>query len=179
MSEHCVPFRPGLVVWLTGLPSSGKSTLALRVGEKLRASGSALVILDEDAVHAALRPEPGCDEAGRDAFYETLARLAALIATQGVIVLVPATAHRRAFRERARSLVDCFLEVYLDTPLEECRRRDSKARVERARTGGNLTTAGVRDAYEAPDKPDLVIGAEDHEASAKLTAYILHQLPRL
>ena len=178
MSEHCMPLRQGLMVWLTGLPSSGKSTLAARVGEKLRAAGYAVVILDGDEVRAALRPEPGYDEAGRDAFYETLARLAALIAAQGLIVLVPATAHRRAFRDRARALVPSFLEVFVDTSLDECARRDSKGLYERARTESTGVMPGVHVEYEAPIAPELIFRAEDRDASEKLTAYILHQLPR-
>jgi adenylylsulfate kinase len=176
--DYAVPFRPGLVVWLTGLPSSGKSTLAVRTCEKLRATGSATLLLDSDDVRAALRPEPGCDEAGRDAFYETLARLAALAAAQGFIVFVAATAHRRAFRDRARSLSPVFLEVFVDTSIEECMRRDSKGLYERARTEGQGALPGVFVPYEAPTAAELVFRAEDHDACEKLTAFILHLLPR-
>ena len=88
----------GVVVWLTGLPSSGKSTLARRVAATLRAAGRAVALLDGDEVRACLVPSPGYDDAGRGAFYATLARLAALLAHQGLVVLVPATAHRAEYR---------------------------------------------------------------------------------
>jgi adenylylsulfate kinase len=178
MSEYTVPFRPGLVVWLTGLPSSGKSTLAACTCEKLRATGSAALLLDEEDLRAALRPELGCDEEGHDAFHETLARLAALAAAQGFIVLVAATAHRRAFRDRARALSQVFLEVFVDTPLEECMRRDSKGLYERARTEGRGVLHGMHAGYEVPMAPELVLGSDERDASDKLTTYILHLLPR-
>lgn len=157
----------GVVVWLTGLPSSGKSTLARRVAERLRPQGPA-VVLDGDEVRAALVPAPGYDESGRDAFYETLARLAALLAGQGAVVLVPATAHRRAFRERARALAPRFLEVFVDTPEAECRRRDAKGLFARAPPG--LPGAGVD--YEAPLRPDLVVTPEDATPEERVAAAV-------
>jgi adenylylsulfate kinase len=178
MSAYAATFHHGLVVWLTGLPSAGKSTLAARVCENLRAAGLGTLVLDGDEVRAALRPEPGYDEAGRDAFYETLARLAALAAEQGLIVLVPATAHRCAFRDRARALTRSFVEVFVDTPLAECRRRDSKGLYERASTEAAGTLPGAQLPYEPPDRPELVCRYNEHDACAKLTSFIIRQLPR-
>ncbi len=99
----------GAVVWLTGLPRSGKSTLAARVRDRLAGAGRATLILDGDEVRAALVPRPGYDATAREQFYETLARLASLLAHQGATVLVAATAHRRDFRERARRLAPRFV----------------------------------------------------------------------
>jgi adenylylsulfate kinase len=153
----------GLVVWLTGLPSSGKSTVARRTAALLRPE-LPVAVLDGDEVRAALRPQPGYDDAGRDAFYETLAR-------QGLVVLVPATAHRRAFRDRARDLAPDFLEVLVDTPLEECRRRDAKGLYARAAEG---TTAlpGIGVAFEPPPHPDLVVRPADLAPEAALAARV-------
>ena len=111
----------GVVVWFTGLPSSGKTTLAGRVARALAAAGRAHCVLDGDAVRAALVPPPGYDAASRAAFYATLARLAALLARQGLVVLVPATAHRRAFRDDARALAPRFVEVFVSTDVDTCR----------------------------------------------------------
>ncbi len=143
----------GVVVWFTGPPSSGKSTCAVRVAAELDRP----VLLDGDAVRAALRPALGFTEEERDAFYETLARLAALLAQQGFVVLVAATAHRRFFRQRARALAPRFLEVFVDTPLETCRRRDAKGLYARSATGlpgGDVT-------YERPVAPEVVVGPDD------------------
>ena len=116
----------GVVIWITGLPSSGKSTFAAHLREQLVTLGVASCVLDSDAVRAALVPAPGYDEIARDHFYDTLARLAALLEAQGLIVVVPATAHRRAYRDRARRRVERWIEVFVDVPPEECRARDAK-----------------------------------------------------
>jgi adenylylsulfate kinase len=154
----------GTVVWIVGLPSSGKSTLAARVAEALGLA----VVLDGDEVRHALRPVPGYSEGERDAFYETLARLGALIARQGHVVLVAATAHRRAFRERARELAPRFVEVFVDTPLDECRRRDTKGLYAR----GEHQLPGVGVPFEPPEAPDLRVRPNDTNAVQQILALI-------
>ncbi len=164
----------GAVVWFTGLPSSGKSTAAARVRAALGARGRIALRLDGDEVRAALVPAPGHWPAERDAFYETLARLAALLAAQGALVLVAATAHRRAHRARARELAPRFLEVYLATGLEECERRDAKGLYALARAGKAPLLPGVGVEYEVPAHPDVVIApGDDGEAAAAHVARLL------
>lgn len=143
----------GVVVWFTGLPSSGKSTLARKVAARLDRP----VLLDGDEVRACLRPEVGYSDVERDAFYESLARLAALIASQDHVVLVPATANLNFFRLRARALAPRFVEVFVDTPLDECRRRDAKGLY--ARGEAQLPGTGV--VFEVPTSPDVVIRPGD------------------
>ncbi len=165
----------GPLIWVTGLPSSGKSRFARAVQVALRSTGHpAVVVLDGDEVRHALRPEPGYDDAARDAFYDTLARLAVLVAAQGQVVLVPATAHRRAFRERARRLAPGrFLEVYVDTPESECRRRDAKGLYARAERDGSGSLPGVGVPFEPPLAPALTVFPADHDAVARLVALVL------
>ncbi len=161
----------GAVVWITGLPSSGKSTLAARVEARLRARGIACLRLDGDEVRGALVPAPGYDEAGRAAFYATLARLAALVARQGTVAVVAATAHRRAFREAARALAPRFLEVLVDAPPEVCAARDPKDLWARARAGGAPDLPGAGPGYERPERPDVVAaGGEDERAVEEIVA---------
>ncbi|WP_434042160.1 adenylyl-sulfate kinase [Sorangium cellulosum] len=155
----------GGVVWITGLPASGKSTLAARVRRALLDEGRASCLLDGDEVRGALAPPPGYDPRGRDDFYETLARLSALIARQGLIVVVAATAHRRAYRERARALAPRLLEVYMEVSPQVCQARDPKGLYRSAGAGeiGELPGAGVD--YEPPRSPELVArGGEDDAA---------------
>jgi adenylylsulfate kinase len=149
----------GVVVWICGLPSSGKTTLARRVAERLRGEARPTLILDGDDVRAALVPAPGYDDDAREAFYDTLGRLAALAARQGLVVLVPATASRRAFRARARAIAPAFVEVWVDTPIEECRRRDAKGLY----ASGTPSLPGVDMPFEPPEAPDVVVrpGARD------------------
>ena len=149
----------GVVAWFTGLPSSGKSTLAAAVAGELRLRGREAVTLDSDDVRAALVPPLGYDDDARTRLYGTLGRLAAYIARQGHVVLVPATAHRRAYRDAARALAPAFVEIFVDTPLEECRRRDTKHLYE-----DHVAQApGVGLPYEAPASPDVVVTPADDQ----------------
>ncbi len=157
----------GTVVWFTGPPSAGKSTLAREVAAALRGRGEVPVLLDGDEVRAALVPSPGYDEAGRDQFYATLAQLAALLAGQGLVVLVAATAHRQRYRDRARVLAPAFVEVHLATPLAECRRRDAKGLYARGPAG--LPGAD----YEAPQAPELTVAPGEDGAPARVAAAVL------
>jgi adenylylsulfate kinase len=163
------PEERGVVVWFTGLPSSGKSTLAQAVRRHLLEAGWPCVLLDGDDVRAALVPAPAYDEAGRAAFYAMLARLAALLAHQGLIVLVAATAHRRSYREEARRLAPRFVEVYLDVPLTTCQARDPKGLYARATVGAVSQLPGAGASYEPPAAPDVIArGVEDASAIAAL-----------
>lgn len=164
----------GVVVWLTGLPSSGKSTLAERTAEQLREQGRACCVLDGDAVRASLVPRPGYDDEARDDFYATLARLAALLAGQGLAVLVPATANRRLFRERARKLAPRYIEVHVATPATACMERDAKGLYAQSRQGkltDDLPGAGAP--YEPPREPDVVAtGGRDDDAVTRIVALV-------
>lgn len=163
MSE--APAATGAVVWLTGLPASGKSTLAARLRERLEALGRASVVLDGDQVRQTLWPRPGYSTEERDAFYRTLAGLAALLARQGLLVLVAATAPQRAHRDAARALAPRFVEVFVDVPAEECARRDPKGLWAKARAGEAPTLPGAGARYEAPQAPEVrAAGGEDPAA---------------
>jgi adenylylsulfate kinase len=155
----------GAVVWFTGLPSSGKSTLAGRARSRLAAAGVPVALLDGDEVRRALVPAPGYAPAERDAFYETLGRLAALLATQGLTVLVAATAHRRVHRDQARALAPRFVEVHVAATPAECEGRDAKGLWAAARAGQAPHLPGAGTAYELPEAPEVVArGGEDQAA---------------
>ncbi|HEX6272048.1 MAG TPA: adenylyl-sulfate kinase [Polyangiaceae bacterium] len=155
----------GIVVWITGLPSSGKSTFAKKLAEKLRAAGAPSCTLDGDDVRAAVAPALGYSADRRAAFYEMLAGLGALLAGQGLVVLIPATANRRAFRDRARELARAFIEIWVDTPVEECARRDAKGLFARAASGDEKDVPGSGVGYEPPLAPELTAhGGDDTEA---------------
>jgi len=162
----------GCVVWLTGLPASGKSTLAVATAHSLRARYVTCVTLDGDDVRKSLVPAPGYDPRARAQFYETLARLAALIAEQDVVVLVAATAHLRRFRDNARTLARTFLEVFVDTSLAECQRRDPKGLY---RGGDTDFVPGVGIPYEPPERPDFVARPDTKDAAQRLAALVLEQ----
>jgi adenylylsulfate kinase len=163
----------GSVVWLTGLPSSGKSLLATRVFELLSQQNVPSCVLDGDEVRAALSPAPGYDEQGRRSFYATLGQLAALLAGQGLVVLVPATANRRAFRDAARDAAPHFVEVFVDVPLDVCRSRDAKGLYEKAQAGEVADMPGADANYETPSAPDVIAaGGEDAAARERIVAIV-------
>ena len=162
----------GVVVWFTGLPSAGKSTLARAVHGELRLRGIDAVTLDSDEVRAELLPNLGYDEASRTELYRLLGQLAAMIARQGHVVLVPATAHRRTYRDAARALAPAFLEVFVDTPIEECARRDTKGLY----AGQTAQAPGVGVEYEPPMEPDVHVRFGEPDAALVTATTIAEML---
>jgi adenylylsulfate kinase len=162
---------------VTGLPASGKSTFARRLRARLGAAGVAAAVLDGDAVRAALVPAPGYDPPGRAAFYETLGNLALALAADGLTVIVAATAHRRAFRDRVRARLSSgaearegaprFVEVLVDAPPEACAARDPKGLWARARAGEAPDLPGAAVEYERPLAPEVVARGGEDEAAAE------------
>lgn len=162
----------GMVIWVTGLPSAGKTTLAGAVRGRLLRLGTVPCMLDGDVLRAILAPTLGYSESDREQFYAALARLAAELARQGLVVLVPATAHLRAYRQHARELSPRFVEVWVTTPLAECRRRDSKGLYASAATSpGQLP--GVDVGYEQPEQPEvLAAGGDDLTAIERILSLV-------
>jgi len=161
----------GVVAWLTGLPASGKSTLGRRLARRLRAAGVPVVLLDSDEVREALLRPAGRGQAERDAFYLALARLAALLAGQGLTAVVAATANRRLHRARARARCRRFLEVHVATSAEACARRDPKRLWALARAGRVRDLPGAGGAYQPPLRPDVTArGGLDRQALDLLVA---------
>lgn len=166
--------KGGVVIWLTGRPAAGKSTLAGAVRARLAELGRTACVLDGDPVREALVPASGYDEHGRRAFYTTLGRLAAYLAGQGLIVLVPATAHLRRFRDDARAIAPAFLEVYVNAPGDVCAQRDVKGLYVRARAGELADLPGVNAVYEEPIAPDVVaVGGHDRAAVERIVSAVL------
>lgn len=164
--------KRGVVVWFTGLPSSGKSKLARAVREQLLKLGLASCVLDSDVMRSLLAPELGYSEQERRSFYALLARLAAELARQELVVLVPATAHREEYRRHARKLAPRFIEVWIDTPLEECRRRDAKGLYADPERRARLLP-GVGVAYEPPAQAEVrATGGLDVEAARRVVELI-------
>lgn len=163
----------GIVVWFTGLPQSGKSTLATRVRDRLVAAHRPCVLLDGDELRKVLGADR-YDDADRDDFYDRLAGLAVLLARQGHVVLVAATAPRQAHRVAARTAAPNHLEVCVRTPLADCERRDAKGLYARARAGDAPALPGVGVPYEPPLAPDVTAeGGHDDAAVATIERLVL------
>jgi adenylylsulfate kinase len=167
--------RPeGFAVWITGIPASGKSTLAQELVRKLNERGIYPAVLESDVMRAVLTPEADYGSDERDRFYRQLADIGAMLAAQGLPVIFDATANRKAYRDRARSLIRRFIEVYVQCPVETCRQRDPKGIYAAAVRGTASNVPGIQASYEPPPSPEVTVdGTTDPRQSADA---ILHYL---
>lgn len=153
------------VVFVTGLPSSGKSTLGAALTAKLREKNVAVALLDGDEIRGVLVPRPGYDDRARADFYASLAGLAGVLAAQGLVVVIAATANRAAYREMAQTRAPRFIEVLVDVDAAECARRDAKGLYAAERTGAVQGLPGADASYERPRHAD-VVASGGHDAAA-------------
>ena len=161
----------GVTLWLTGLPSAGKTTLALALADVLRARGVDVEILDGDQVRTQLSAGLGFSRQDRETQVTRIGFVAELLARHGVTVLVPVIAPYADARAKVRAHHaehgTALLEVHLTTPLQVCAERDVKGLYAKAFRGEIRSMTGVDDPYEAPLDPDLRIdtSAADRDAS--------------
>jgi len=154
-----LPFKhqPGFAIWITGLPASGKSTLATAAKARLAAQGVDVAVLESDELRKVFTPNPTYDDKERELFYGQLVYVGTLLTEHGVPVIFDATANRRAYRDMARQRIPRFLEVYVDSPLETCVARDPKGIYRRAQDGAATAVPGIQTDYEPPEHPDLTV----------------------
>jgi adenylylsulfate kinase len=147
--------RQGWAVWLTGLPASGKSTIAAQLLKILAGAGVGAQVLESDAVRRVLTPAPTYSPQERETFYTSLVYIGGLLADNGVNVVFDATANRLRWRDAARLRFSSFMEVYVETPLEVCASRDPKGIYRAAASGEARYVPGAQDEYEPPTRPEL------------------------
>lgn len=147
----------GWIMWITGLPSSGKSTIANGVARKLREMGLKIEILESDELRKILTPKPVYSEEERDWFYNVIVYIARLLARNGINVIIDATGNKRAYRDNARRHTSKFMEVYVKCPLHVCMKRDVKGLYKKALEGMVETLPGVQTLYEEPLKPEVTV----------------------
>lgn len=150
----------GFAIWLTGLPASGKTTLAEGVARALRDRGHAVQILDSDDLRDHLTPSPTYSPQEREWFHRVVAFIAKLLTQNGVNVVIAATANRRRYRRPAREGIEHFAEIYVRCSLETCMERDSKGIYQKALDGRASTVPGLQVRYEPPEDPALVVDTE-------------------
>ncbi|MEU5423698.1 adenylyl-sulfate kinase [Streptomyces sp. NPDC001407] len=168
----------GATIWLTGLPSAGKTTIAKALAGRLRGEGHRVEVLDGDEIREFLSAGLGFSRADRDTNVQRIGFVAQLLAAHGVKVLVPVIApyadSRAAVRERHRKQGTGYVEVHVATPVEVCSVRDVKGLYAKQAAGEIAGLTGVDDPYEEPADPDLRIHA--HEQSVAESAAALHAL---
>lgn len=163
-----------LCIWFTGLSGSGKSTLANLLDRRLHEAGRHTYLLDGDNVRQGLNRDLGFTEADRVENIRRVAEVARLMTDSGLIVLVALVSPFRAERRMARERFPDgeFLEVFVDTPLEECERRDPKGLYAKARRGALKNFTGIDSAYEPPLAPELHLRARDLTVEACVEAIL-------
>ncbi len=168
----------GATVWFTGLPASGKSTLAVELEALLIGAGRPALRLDGDNLRHGLNGDLGFSADDRAENVRRTAHAAALLAAAGVVALTALVSPYRSDRASARAIHEAagvpFLEVWVSTALAECERRDPKGLYARARAGELPGLTGVGDVYEEPEHPDVEIGgAEQIPAAAQRVLALL------
>ncbi|MGF1600279.1 MAG: adenylyl-sulfate kinase [Acidimicrobiales bacterium] len=160
----------GATVWLTGLSGSGKSTVAVELERQLLGSGRPAYLLDGDNLRHGLNGDLGFSAADRDENVRRVAHVARLFADAGIVAIVPLISPYRAARDLARRLHEAagirFVEVFVDTPLAECERRDPKGLYALAREGRITGMTGIDDPYEPPTDPEMRLVPTDGDATA-------------
>lgn len=168
----------GATVWLTGLPSAGKTTIAYELAGRLRAEGQRVEILDGDEIREFLSAGLGFSREDRHTNVQRIGFVAELLASNGVTVLVPVIApyedSREAVRKRHAAQDTPYVEVHVATPVEVCSVRDVKGLYAKQAAGEISGLTGVDDPYDEPRNPDLRI--ESHTQTVQESAAQLHAL---
>jgi adenylylsulfate kinase len=169
----------GATVWLTGLPSAGKTTIAHALAERLRAEGRETEVLDGDEIREFLSAGLGFSREDRHTNVQRIGFVSELLAAHGVLVLVPVIApyadSREAVRKRHQARGTGYVEVHVATPLDVCSDRDVKGLYAKQAAGELTGLTGVDDPYEIPEDPDLRVqtqGRTVQESAAAVYALL-------
>lgn len=174
----------GATVWLTGLPSAGKTTIAKVLANRLRGEGRRVEILDGDEVRRFLTAGLGLTRTDRDLNVQRIGLVAEVLSRNGVItltaVIAPYANSREAVRKRHEDSRTPYFEIHVSTPVSVCSQRDVKGLYARQRTGQLFNLTGIDDPYEPPPLPDLTLPTQDEspeESAAKVYALLASRLP--
>lgn len=168
----------GATVWFTGLSGSGKSSVAAALERMLIDRGRACYLLDGDNLRHGLNGDLGFSRDDRVENVRRVGEVARLFADAGIVALATVISPYSAGRDRVRAAHDeaglTFIEVFMDTPLAECERRDPKGLYSKARAGELKGFTGIDDPYEAPVDPELTLTPVDGDAANHAMAVLAY-----
>jgi adenylylsulfate kinase len=170
--------QKGVTIWLTGLSGSGKTTISHAVAKDLKLLGYKVEILDGDIIRQHLSGDLGFSQQDRVTNIRRIGFVADLLTRNGVIVIVAAIAPYRNIRDEIRLQIGNFIEVFVNSPLEVCERRDPKGLYAKARAGLIQNFTGIDDPYEPPLNPE-VLCRTDQESTIESSKQILRKLREL
>ncbi len=168
----------GFTAWFTGIPCSGKTTIADRVADILREKGYKVERLDGDIVRKGLTSDLGFSKEDRDENIKRVTFVAKLLTRNGVSVLATFVSPYRERRAKTRQEIGSFVEVYTRCPVEVCMERDVKGMYEKALAGEIKNFTGVDDPYEEPENPELILDT-DKESIDECAQRVLEKLEEL
>lgn len=171
----------GCVLWMTGLSGSGKSTIAIGLERALHERGRYAAVLDGDNVRTGINSNLGFSEADRTENIRRIAEVARLFVQNGAVVICCFVSPTIAIREQAKAIIGAhdFVEIFIDTPLEECERRDVKGLYAKARAGEVKDFTGISAPFEAPVSPAIRIATQGRTEEASTMELLNFILPRI
>ncbi len=168
----------GVTVWFTGLPCSGKTTLALKLSAELKKRGILAEDLDGDVTRKYLSKGLGFSKEDRDENIRRVGFVCSLLTKHGAVVTAAFVSPYRSIRDENRKLIGNFVEVYVKCSVEKCMERDVKGMYKKAIAGEIKNFTGVSDPFEEPENPELVVET-DKESEAESLKKIIAKLEEL
>ncbi len=169
----------GMVIWFTGLPCSGKTTLSKEIEKYFQDKGLPIQRLDGDVVRTTISNDLGFSKEDRDKNIGRLSYVAQMLSNNGVNVVSAFVSPYKKMRDFTRGLCKNFIEVHVDCGVEECRRRDVKGMYAKAEKGEIEDFTGVQDPFEKPQNPEITVNTEKEtidQSVQKIIDYIEKQL---
>lgn len=165
--------KEGFVIWLTGLPGSGKTTIAKGLEKYFKDNNYRIEVLDGDFVRKNLSPDLGFSKEERDQHNKRVIFLSNLLARNGVIVIVSLISPYRKIRDYARSRLNKFVEVFVKCSIEKCIERDPKGLYKKALNGEIKDMTGIQHPYEEPLNPEVVDDTEKETTKESISKILL------
>ena len=162
----------GLVLWFTGLPCSGKTTISKKLEKYFKQNSKPVQRLDGDIIRKTISEDLGFSKQDRDKNIKRISYIARILSDNGINVIVAFVSPYQKMRKFARKICPNFIEIYLKCDIEECKRRDMKGMYAKAESGELKNFTGVDDPYEKPKNPDVILETDKYSAKENINKII-------